>query len=213
MMVARVSTVLLIVIASVVSLWLENALQAFRILLQIGAGTGLIFLFRWFWWRINAWGEIAAMVISFAVAIYFEFFHGTLGLPEIHPSMRLLIGVGITTAGWITVMLLTRPASQETLQAFYDKIHPLGPGWKKVVDTSGVVESGETLTASFLGWFLGIAIVYSALFGTGFFLYGKTLLAVICTLVFALSTWFLLKLLPRLGFTSEEKNADVSQSG
>jgi len=211
-LVARISTVLLIVIASVVSLWLENALQAFRILLQIGAGTGLIFLLRWFWWRINAWAEIAAMVISFLVAIYFEFLHGTLGFAEIHPSMRLVLGVGITTAGWFTVMLLTRPASRETLQSFYDRIRPLGPGWKKAVDTSDVKASGETLTASFLGWFLGIATVYSALFGTGFFLYGKTLLAIICTTLFLVSAWFLLKLLPGLGFTGEEKDVDVQQS-
>jgi len=208
-MVARLSTVLLITIASVVSLWLESALQAFRILLQIGAGTGLIFLLRWFWWRINAWAEIAAMVISFLVAIYFEFLHGTLGFAEIHPSMRLLIGVGITTAGWFTVMMLTRPAGQETLQSFYDKIRPLGPGWKKVVDTSGVEENGETLTASFLGWFLGMATVYSALFGTGFFLYGRILPAIICTILFLLSAGFLLKLLPGLGFTGEDRDADV----
>ncbi len=73
--VARISTVLLIVLASIVSLWLENALQAFRILLQIGAGTGLIFLLRWFWWRISVWSEISAMIISFLVAVYFELVH------------------------------------------------------------------------------------------------------------------------------------------
>lgn len=208
-LVARISTVLLIVIASVVSLWLENALQAFRILLQIGAGTGMIFLLRWFWWRINAWAEIAAMFISFFVAIYFEFFHGTLGFGEIHPSTRLVIGVAITTAGWVTVMMLTRPASRETLQSFYDHIRPLGPGWKKAVDTSGTPDSAESLTASFLGWFLGLATVYSALFGTGFLLYGRILPAVICGVILAVSALFLLKLLPRLGFTGEEKSVDV----
>jgi Na+/proline symporter len=210
-LVARLSTVFLIVVASVVSLWLESALQAFRILLQIGAGTGLIFLLRWFWWRINAWAEIAAMVISFLVAVYFEFLHSAFGFAEIHPSIRLVIGVGITTVGWFTVMLLTRPASPEKLQSFYDRIRPLGPGWRRVVDTGGAEAGGETLTASFLGWFLGIATVYSALFGTGFFLYGRIVPAVICTILFLLSAAFLMKLLPDLGFIGEADEGDAGR--
>lgn len=198
-LVARISTVLLIIVASVVSLWLENALQAFRILLQIGAGTGLIFLLRWFWWRVNAWAEIAAMLISFTVAIYFEFIHTAIGLPEFDPSLRLVMGVAITTVGWISVMLLTKPASRETLQAFYDRITPIGRGWEKVVETRPG-RKGESVTAAFLAWFLGCAVVYSALFGTGFFLYGRIVPAVICLALFVITVQALLKTFPRVGF-------------
>ena len=92
--IGRGATVGLIVLASVVGLWLENALQAFQILLQIGAGTGLVFLLRWFWWRINAWSELAAMVVSFLVAVYFQLVHSALGFEAIDASLQLVIGVG-----------------------------------------------------------------------------------------------------------------------
>src|SRR5690606_21464549 len=111
-LVARISTVFLIIFASILSLWLENALQAFQIFLQIGAGTGLIFILRWFWWRINAWSELSAMVISFLVAVYFQFIHQSLGFQPLHGSLNLLIGVGITTAGWLLVTFLTPPADR-----------------------------------------------------------------------------------------------------
>ncbi len=207
-LVARISTVLLVILASVVSLWLENALQAFRILLQIGAGTGLIFLLRWFWWRINAWGEIAAMVISFTVAIWFEFVHEAVGLPLLDPSLRLVIGVAITTIGWIAVMFLTRPADEATLRSFYEKIRPLGPGWRRVVGPDPEPERGpdgrprENLSAAFLAWFLGIVTIYSALFGTGFLLYGKFAPAAVGLAVFVVAGRYLIQIFPRVGFGS-----------
>ena len=105
----------LITLASVISLWLENALQAFQILLQIGAGTGLVFLLRWFWWRINAWSELSAMIISFLVALYFQFGHEALGFTEVDPSLQLVLGVLITTVGWLTVTFLTPPTEPATL--------------------------------------------------------------------------------------------------
>ncbi len=95
--VGRISTVGLMFLAGVVALLLDNALQAFHILLQIGAGTGLIFILRWFWWRINAWTEITGMVVSFAVALYLEIFHAKLGFAPFPVHINLLIGVSITT--------------------------------------------------------------------------------------------------------------------
>jgi SSS family solute:Na+ symporter len=202
--VGRIATILLVLLASFVSLWLQNAMQAFQILLQIGAGTGLIFLLRWFWWRINAWSEISAMVLSFLVAIWFQFLHRPLGLPVLHPSLQLVVGVVVTTAGWLTVTLLTRPADRVTLQRFYEKIRPLGPGWRKVVDTSAV-EAGrgeESVTAAFLCWFLGVTAVYAALFGIGFLLYGRVATGVVALILFALVVRSLFRLLPRVGFAS-----------
>ncbi len=201
--VARACTIILVVLASMVALWLENALQAFQILLQIGAGTGLIFLLRWYWWRINAWGEIAAMAISFSVAVYFEFVHGTLGLAELSASAKLVIGVLITTSGWLLVTLLTPPTEHSVLQSFYRQIRPLGPGWDPVAATCEIdAQSGdEGLTAAFLGWFLGCVTVYSALFGVGYLLYGSWAPGAACLTLFALAAWRLARVLPRVGFS------------
>ena len=197
--VGRITTVLLVVLASVLSLWLENALQAFQILLQIGAGTGLIFLLRWFWWRINAWSEISAMVISFVVAVYFQFVHQRLGFEPIHPSVMLLSGVAITTIGWLLVTRLTRPASRETLQSFYDKIRPFPGGWRAAVRVDAY-DRDDSLPAAFLSWFLGMTVVYSALFGTGFFLYGRTIPGVLCAATVVIAAIGLIRVVPRVRF-------------
>jgi len=197
--VGRASTIGLIVLASVISLWLENALQAFQILLQIGAGTGLIFLLRWFWWRINAWSEISAMVISFLVALYFQFGHTALGFTPLHPSLMLVIGVLVTTGIWLTITLLTPPTERAVLQSFYDRIRPFGRGWRTVVDTSGGA-SAESITAALLCWFLGCVLVYAALFSTGFFIYGNFGLGVACGATAILAGTALFRTLPKVGF-------------
>jgi len=206
---ARISTVVLVVFTSMVAFWLDNALQAFQILLQIGAGTGLIFLLRWYWWRINAWSEISAMIISFSVAIYFQFIHEGLGFAALHPSLKLVLGVAVTTVGWLVFTMLTPPTDRATLQSFFAKIHPLGPGWRKVMvegtragQGAGRDEPDESLTAAFGGWFLGCLVVYSALFGTGYLLYGNLGLASACFTVFLISVIGLYKLLPKVGFTA-----------
>ena len=131
--VARLSTVGLIILSSFVALQLENAMQAFQILLQIGAGTGLVFLLRWFWWRVNTWSEISAMVISFLVALYFAFVHTRLGFEAWEPSTTLVLGVAITTVGWLSVTFMTPPVDADTLRAFHRSIRPLGRGWEAIV--------------------------------------------------------------------------------
>ncbi len=208
--VARVSTVALIILSSFVGLQLETAMQAFQILLQIGAGTGLVFLLRWFWWRINTWSEISAMVISFVVAVYFGFFHTELGFARWDPSAELVVGVAVTTVGWFVVTFLTPSVDTQTLRDFHAKIRPLGQGWDAVVprtggpdrDESGDLESGSggELAAGLLSWFLGCVLVYAALFGTGFLLYGNVAGGMIGLIVAAGAGWGVLKLLPRVGF-------------
>ena len=208
--VARVSTVVLIVLASIVGLWLDTAQQGFQILLQIGAGTGLVFLLRWFWWRINTWSEISAMVISFGVAVYFGFLHTQLGFARWDPSAELVVGVAVTTVGWLVVTFLTPPVDTETLRDFHAKIRPLGKGWDAVVprtDGAGLDGRGEgdsgsggEFAAGLLSWFLGCVMVYAALFGTGFLLYGNVAGGFIGLIVAAVAGWGVLKLLPRVGF-------------
>jgi Na+/proline symporter len=205
----RMATLVLVVLASVVSLWLENALQAFQILLQIGAGTGLVFLLRWFWWRINAWSELAAMVVSFLVAVYFT---GGIGLaplgvdvafswpvPDWGASAQLVAGVAVTTVCWLAVTFATPSADKKTLQSFHDHIRPMGPGWRGAGITLGQGDGSESAAAGFLAVFLGCAVIYGALFGTGYALYGSAGVAAACFGVAGAAAWGVLRVLPRVG--------------
>ena len=174
--VGRLSTVVLMVLAALFALALTDALDAFNILLQIGAGTGLIFILRWFWWRINAWTEIAGMVVSFLFALFARFGWDKIGLPEIEDWQTLLLGIVITTAGWLAVTFLTQPTDAATLQSFYRKIHPGGPGWGPVraaLPAGTVVNHDDHLTLRVLTVFIGAVGVYAVLFATGFYLYGQ----------------------------------------
>ena len=197
--VGRVATLILVVLASAVSLWLQNALQAFQILLQVGAGTGLVFLMRWFWWRINAWSELAAMVVSFLVALWFQFAHTRVGFAPMPAHIQLVVGVLITSAGWIAVTLLTPPADRSTLQSFYDHIRPMGPGWRGAGIALAGSDASESAAAGFLSVFLGCAVIYSALFGTGYALYGRWIVGTVCLTAAAAAAWALLRVLPRVG--------------
>jgi hypothetical protein len=200
-MVGRITTVGLIILAGIVSLWLNNALQAFQILLQIGAGTGLVFLLRWFWWRVNAWSEVAAMLVSFTVAIYFELIHVHLGFPALDPYLKLIIGVAITTVGWVTVTFLTQPAPEETLRNYYRKIRPFGKGWREILslDPEEPGPDQGTLAAGFLGWFLGLVSVYGALFGTGYLLYGNLVAGLGLLALAGVAMLGIFRVLPRVG--------------
>jgi SSS family solute:Na+ symporter len=198
--VGRGVTVALMILAALVALWLKNAMQAFQILLQIGAGTGLIFLLRWYWWRINAWGEIAAMVISFLLAAYLHFGHARLGFAPLHPTAALVIGVIVTTVGWLAVTLLTPPTDRAVLQSFYDKIRPAPAGWRRAVDTSGRGDAGGDIAASFLAWFLGCLFVYATLFATGYLLYGSLDIGLLCAAVAIAAAYGLRQVIPKIGF-------------
>lgn len=173
--VGRMSTVVLMVLSAMLALLLSNALQAFNILLQIGAGTGLIFILRWFWWRINAWSEISAMIISFIVACVFEF-----GFPDLPSHIKLIAGVGITTVGWVAVTFLTQPTAHATLLKFYKLIKPHPAGWQAVIEPSlkaGELRNDEVLPGKLpleiMCMIAGCFLVYGALFGIGFWMYGE----------------------------------------
>ena len=199
-LVGRVSTVALMVLGAYVGLVLDTAGQGFQILLQIGAGTGLIYLLRWFWYRINVWSELSAMIISFLVAVYFAWFHESLGFEPLSNWQALVIGVVVTTIVWLTTTMVTAPEDRATLQRFYDKIRPLGKGWRHVVDVDPGAADEGSVTAAFLAWFLGCVLVYSALFATGYLLYGQIPLALFSGVVSIAAGVWLFRLLPRIGF-------------
>jgi len=194
--VGRLVTGLLMVAAALLTFELESAKRSFDLMLSVGAGTGLIYLFRWFWWRINAWSEVAAMVSSFVVAVAF-FVAGKMG-HGVSSYVSLVSTVGITTVVWVAATFLTRPTDRSTLVAFYKLVRPAGPGWTDVRAEAGVGASPDSLAQALLGWVLGCVFVYAALFGAGSFLYGRTPLGLMWLVLFVGSGLGLLRLLPRL---------------
>ncbi len=184
-MVGRLVTALLVAVASLVSLLLDTASQTFTLLLSIGASTGLLYLLRWFWWRVNAWCEIAAMTSSFVVAGALLWANSQGWVIAAHRS--LLISVAITTTVWLAVAFLTPPTEPAKLRSFYELVRPAGPGWRKVRAAGAPLPSPDSLAHALLAWALGCTAVYAALFGTGSLLYGRLGLALAWLLVFAAS--------------------------
>ena len=184
-LIGRISTVLLMVIAGFVALELQDALEAFRILLQIGAGTGSIFLLRWFWWRVNAYSEITGMIVSFALAIYLKWFHDGIFEFSFKPHEELLLSVLITTSSWIIITLLTKPTKKEKLLEFYYKIKPYGIGWNGFLKANNLVQfkGKESPMKDLLLMFIFIIIIYFGLFGVGYLLYGNILYGTIMLII------------------------------
>jgi solute:Na+ symporter, SSS family len=172
--IGRLSIVFLMLMATIIALLLSHALEAFHILLQIGAGTGLIFILRWFWWRINAWSEITAMVVSFLVALYFQFWHTSLGFEELSTGLKLIFGIGITTIAWVFATLITPPVDRRVLESFVEKINPGGPGWKRFRKEE-ISNSKWHITKGLRDMALGAISIYSLLFGIGYLLFDRFL--------------------------------------
>ena len=185
---ARLFTIITSVLGLGLGLILTNAGQAFDLLLLLGAGTGLIYILRWFWWRINAETEIVAMIASLIIAGYFTFIHDKLGILELLSYQKIIIGAVLTTIVWVVATYFTHPADDETLIAFYKKIRPGGPGWNKVIEraqAAGVTieKTQGQLPLEILSMVIGCTTVYSALFATGQWIYGHTTEASILTVV------------------------------
>ncbi|MDA9360444.1 Na+:solute symporter [Flavobacteriaceae bacterium] len=208
--IGRLSTVVLMIASALFALLLSNALEAFQILLQIGAGTGLLFIMRWFWYRINAYSEVTAMTVSFILALYFKLIHVKLGFDPIANDIQLVLGVAITTVSWVVVTLLTSPSDKTTLNEFYKITQPGGPGWDKVV--SDAKEDGIDLDTEKRAWnvptgilcmLVGSVGIYGALFSTGYFIYGEYLEGLILFSVTILAFVLLRKLMKKLMFTGK----------
>jgi SSS family solute:Na+ symporter len=212
-MIGRISTVVLMVLAGTLSLTLlENATQAFNILLLSGAGSGAIYLLRWFWWRINALTEIMAMVVgsltAFVLVVGFD--DASLATNVLDGfTIKLLIAVGITTVTWLITTFTTKPESYETLLNFYITTHPGGPGWKSFVKEAAkrndvLPDAGKKwdVPNGLLSVLIGSIGIYSALFSIGSFVYGKVLSGLILGVIFAVAVFILIKLWSRMNINS-----------
>ena len=196
--VGRFSVVILMIISSVIAILLTNALQLFDIILMFGAGTGSIFILRWFWWRINAWSEIAAMLSSGIISIaltnesLFNLIFNDNGLPA---YMKFPFIVLVTTSIWLIVTFITPADEKETLIKFYKKTKPGGPGWNKIKEHITMSDEKEEwiVPKGIICMIIGCLTIYSALFSTGYFIYGKIISALIFLLVTIVSGLFLFK--------------------
>ena len=203
--VGRISTVVLMVLSTLLALLLQNAMQLFNLLLVFGAGTGLIFILRWFWWRINAWSEITAMVASGVISLLItipSIKAGLFGEVGIFPAWaEFPFVVFVTTSLWLIVTFITPSEDQSVLRSFYKKTQPGGPGWKKVIDAAKndsveLVDSDEgwSVPSGILAMLLGCLMIYSTMFATGYYIYGDYQLAFPLTGLVIVSAFFLVKI-------------------
>jgi Na+/proline symporter len=211
----RLCTFGLYVVAALVSYLLTSAQEAFQILIWMGAGTGLLYLLRWFWWRINAQCEVVAMVSSFGISIVL-FIMGKTGhtLPFAQSTVCL---VAFTTVSWVITAFVTAPTSRERLVAFYKKVHPAGPGWTKIRLEAGVSEAdaalhGDHMGMATMGWISGVITIWSSLFAIGNFLYGRMNLAWMLTAGFVVSGTVLLIVVNRLWSNSSMQATPVRET-
>ena len=192
---------------------LDTAKDTFDLILQVGAGTGLLYLLRWFWWRINAWSEVVAMISSFVVSagllVAEKQGHATT------TAARLLITVAVTTVCWVLAAYLAPQTDRRTLVEFYRKVHPAGPGWEPVRREAGISEAAvgraDNIPLALLGWAAGCTVIWSSLFTVGNFLYGRTGHGLALLAVFIVSSLVLLRVISRLWSASSEISGDEGE--
>jgi Na+/proline symporter len=203
----RVATVALFFLSSALVFVLDTARNAFDIILQVGAGTGLLYLVRWFWWRVNAWCEVVAMISSFLISVLFFILARIETAPNVHPydyqpETKLLLTIATTTVCWLLAAYLAPQTDRRTLIEFYRKVRPAGPGWKAIREQAGISQDdavkGESIPMALLGWVAGCTMIWSSLFTVGNFLYGRLGYAIALLAVFIVSTLILLKIISSL---------------
>jgi SSS family solute:Na+ symporter len=188
----RLCTVMLYIFAALLSLVMTSAQQAFQLLLSIGAGTGLLYIVRWFWSRVSAWCEVTAMAASLISAAGFPYLEKVGVLPHLGFAQTTILQVGFTTICWLIAAFVAPQTERAKLIEFYKKVHPAGPGWTKVRKEAGVTVAeaalhGDHMGKAALGWVSGCIVIWSSLFAIGNFLYGRTQAALILTGVFVVS--------------------------
>jgi solute:Na+ symporter, SSS family len=199
----RVATVLLFILSSAMVFVLETAQENFNIMLQVGAGTGLLYLLRWFWWRVTAWCEIVAMISSFGISILFLVLRRTGTVIGTH--QQLFLTVLFTTICWLVTAYLGPQTDRAALINFYRKVHPFGPGWRRIRAEAGVSDTEvrewartDNIPLALIGWLAGSVVIWSSLFAVGNFLYGRLEYALGLLAVFVLSGLVLLAVIRRL---------------
>jgi len=171
--VSRLVTVLLVFAAGAVSAELATIRAGWQFVLEAGAGTGGVYLLRWYWWRINAWSEISAMTAALICTLYVNIAHPFAGPEFVLFAKSTLFTTGMTTAVWVAVTFLTKPEADEVLRSFYRKVRPHAAGWSRIAEQLPEVPRTRDLGTNLVSWILGCVMVYAALFGTGKICFGQ----------------------------------------
>jgi solute:Na+ symporter, SSS family len=194
-LVARAATALTVVLSLVATIFMNQISEVWKFLLTLGAGTGLVYILRWYWWRVNAWSEVAAMTAALVTSL------GLRSLGTRYPAfdadtpngfaLTLVTTTAVTTAVWLAATFGTRPEPREKLVAFYEKVRPAGPGWRRVAGAERTAERAGEIPRNLLFWVLGTIFVYAIMFGTGAVIFSQTGRAVLFGVIVALSGGFL----------------------
>ena len=192
-MISRLSTVLLVIASALVSVLLADIRSGWQVVLEVGAGTGGVYLLRWYWWRINAWSEISAMATALVMTIFLRWAAPFSGANPVVFAKTALTTTAATTLVWLIVTYATKPEPEQVLLKFYRDVRPHVSGWKPVARLVPEVPATRDLGRNLGSWVLGCAMVYLALFGLGHVLLGPMwqgllLLALSAACAFALYT-------------------------
>jgi len=174
---SQLVTVLLMIVSLIVTFYLDSIGSAWKLLLVTGAGTGTVLLLRWFWWRINAWSEVSAMIAAAACSLFLQLYLKWDSDSPRDFAYLMLVTVAFTTAVWLIVTMLTAAEPISKLVSFYKQVQPEGPGWNRVREQADLKQSSMSggLAIQFLNWFLGCILIYAFLFGIGYIILGEVL--------------------------------------
>ncbi|HYP06220.1 MAG TPA: sodium:solute symporter family protein [Bryobacteraceae bacterium] len=173
---SQLATVLITIVSAVVTFYMDSIAGAWKLLILTGAGTGTVLLLRWYWWRINAWSEVSAMVSAFAVSVAMQLVFGFDSARPVDEAWIMIVTVAITTVLWLVVTFATKPESQETLVSFYRRTAPSVTGWRPIAALAPEVRPRQDGLSNLLDWVCGCVLIYGVLFGVGKLLLQETAL-------------------------------------
>jgi solute:Na+ symporter, SSS family len=168
---SRMAVVLTLVLSIIVTIFMNEISQAWQFLMMLGAGTGLVYILRWYWWRINAWSEVSAMAAALVTSLTLRLAIDT-SRPEGF-ALNLILTTAITTVVWLAVTFLTKPESEEILESFYRKAKPAGKGWERFAVKTGIRAPEGEIVRNLIAWLLGVILVYSIMFATGALIFAE----------------------------------------
>jgi len=180
---SRLATLLIVLLSIVVTYFMNRITSGWELVLSLGAGTGLVYILRWYWWRVNAWSEVAAMIAALVVSLGLRYFLIFDAATPKGFAQQILVTVGVTTVAWVVTTFLTAPEPLEKLTSFFERVRPAGPGWRNVAQAAGLPERQGEIVPNFLNWICGIVLVYSILFAIGQTLFGDWMRVILLLLL------------------------------